>query len=436
MQFPQTRFDRDSDSDGLPDASDSCPTVSYAPAFDWNECAPLDQNPDNDPQPECKARERVFRMLVTDPAFITHIAFAVVRKGEVHFADAFSYLGMGNYAHDPEGVHRLFRIGSTTKSLVATAAKVMEENGQLALDDFVNDEDGSLGFGGDRTLRQLLSHQGAFKLDVGALHLWCYPDDLIRFWMEPDDLISPYYDSATYGNQGGGFEYSAFNYSLAGAHLTQRSTLPFAEVLQGHVFDRAGMCTAMFDGPRAVTTPIGGGWAVAEGPSMDVGPYINWVSPTDPLCEDNFYSSEDLPGDSYEWQLYFLDEAESEARDPAGGGIASVIDMAHFARSLLASYHGTGGLLSPQGVRELWTATSDLGCSPNCPYQPYYGLGFFTNSFTGNVITEVEHGGSRPGHSSAFVLRPEDNEAVSILVNADVSTVTLSNLAKAILDDF
>jgi hypothetical protein len=34
------------------------------------------------------------------------------------------------------------------------------------------------------------------------------------------------------------------------------------------------------------------------------------------------------------------------------------------------------------------------------------------------------------------VLRPQSSLAVAILANADVSTVTMSNLAKAILDDF
>jgi len=54
----------------------------------------------------------------------------------------------------------------------------------------------------------------------------------------------------------------------------------------------------------------------------------------------------------------------------------------------------------------------------------------------GELITEVEHGGSRAGYKSAFVIRPESNMAISILANADVSTVTMSNLAKTILDDF
>ena len=433
---PDSPADVDSDSDGLRDYEDACPRVLYRPGFDGSECAPLDQNPDNDPQPECKARERVFDLLVTNPSFVTHVAFSIVNEGQVHFADAFAYLGQGNYVHDPEGIHRLYRIGSTTKSLTAVAAKIMEEEGLLTLDDFVSDEDGSQVMNGVRTLRQLLSHLGAFGLDVGALHLFCYPENLAAFWLEPDDTVSPHYDSATYGNLGGGFEYSAFNYSLAGTYMAHMDADPFEAILQGLVLEPSGMCTAMFDGARAVTTPIGDTWAVSEGGSMHVGPYINWVSPADARCEDNFYSSEDLPGDDYDWQLYRLDEADAEARDPAGGAMASVIDMAHFASSLLASYHGTGGLLSPQGVRELWTATSNLGCSTSCPYQPYYGMGFFTNSIDGDPVFEVEHGGSRPGYTSAFVLRPESNQAACILVNADVSTVMLSQLAKTILDDF
>ncbi len=432
-----TRFDFDQDQDGILDFFDRCPTLEYAPGFDWQSCGPMDQNPGNDPQPECKARERVLSTLLTNGTFTTHIAFAVVKNGQLHFADAFEYLGQGQYRQDPNGIRRLYRVGSTSKSVVAVAAKVLEELDVLSLSDYVSDDDASkVPVGGKRQLRHLLSHQGAFKLDNGAIHLYCYPGDLGAFWAVPDDLVSPHYDSAVYGNLGGGYQYSAFNYSLAGAYLANQTGGSFEQVVQSIVFDSTGMCTATVDGDRAATTTIGDGWATAEGASMHVGPYINLVSPTDPLCVDNYYSSDDLYGDPYTWQLYRLDEAGAEARDPAGGVIASALDLAHFAESLLASYHGTGGIVSPAGIRELWAATSDLGCGGGCPYERYYGIGFFTDSLSGQPVHQVGHGGARPGFSTAFVLRPEANLAVAILANSDVSTVLMSNVAKAILDDF
>ncbi|GEM_PF-6334302 len=426
----------DSDQDGIPDTEDTCPLSIYTPQFDWGDCPPMDEYPDNDCQAECKARERVADMLLNSGRFVTEIAFAVVEDGELHFADAFSYIGQGNYVHNPAGVNRLYRVGSTSKAVTSVAAKALEEAGALSLDDFVDDEDATQKLvDGERTLRQLLSHQGAFKQDAGA-YLFCYPYGLTAFWPEPDDMVSPHYDSAVFGNLGGGFEYSAFNYSLAGAYLVNRTGVPFQELLQDGVFDGAGMCTAMLDGHRATNSPIGEGAAVSQGAVMHVGPYINLISPTDELCEDNFYSSEDLYGDPYTWQLYHLDEAAAEPRDPAGGVIASVIDMAHFAEALLASYHGAGGLISPIGIRELWEAQVDLGCYPSCPYERYYGIGFFTDTLPGEPVNQVGHGGSRAGYASAFVLRPEANRAVCILANADVSTVALSDLAKTILDDF
>jgi CubicO group peptidase (beta-lactamase class C family) len=330
----------------------------------------------------------------------------------------------------------LYRVGSTTKSITATAAKVLEESGGiLSLDDFVEDDDATQQPPpGDRTLRQLLRHQGAFKADSGV-RLFCYPGDLATFWAESDDLISPHYDSAVYGNLGGGYQYSAFNYSLAGAYLAHSTGESFAEVLQTRIFDASSMCTATLDGTRATGTTIGSDAGVSQAPVMHVGPWINFVAPTDPLCVDNYYSSEVLPEDPYTWLYYHLDEAAVEARDPAGGVIASVVDMAHFARTLLDSYHDRGGLLSPEGVRDLWDGVTNLGCSPNCPYEPYYGTGFFTDSQSRPTISQVEHGGSRAGFASAFVLRPEADLAVCVLANADVSTVALSNLAKVILDD-
>jgi CubicO group peptidase (beta-lactamase class C family) len=424
----------DADQDGLPDASDACPAVSYAPGFDWSDCPPLDQNPGNNIHPECKARERIVQLL----GLHNHVAFAVVKNGEVHFADAFKYLGAGQTGHDPDGIHRLYRTGSTSKPVCAVAAKILEEDGELSLDDFVSDDDGTqVLMDGEVALRGLLSHRGAFSLDNGALHLFCYPGNLAAFWAEPDDLVSPHYDSATWGNLGGGYNYSAFNYALAGAYLTHRAGESFEQIVQTRVFDPSGMCTATVDGLRAAASPIGGDvTGVGTGGSAVVGPYINLVSPTDTLCDDNYYSSEALPGDPYTFLPYRLDEASADVRDPAGGVIASVVDMAHFARTLLAGYHGAGTVISHEGVTDLWEATTDLEGHSHSVYHPYYGIGFFTDNVRGDPITQVGHGGSRAGYSSAFVLRPEANLAISILVDANASTVAMSDLAKIILDDF
>ena len=49
----------DADQDGIPDDEDTCPEVDYMPQFDWGDCLPMDEDPNNDCQPECKARERV-----------------------------------------------------------------------------------------------------------------------------------------------------------------------------------------------------------------------------------------------------------------------------------------------------------------------------------------------------------------------------------------
>ena len=45
--------------------------------------------------------------LLNSGRFVTEIAFAVVEDGELHFADAFSYVGQGQYVHNPAGVNRL-----------------------------------------------------------------------------------------------------------------------------------------------------------------------------------------------------------------------------------------------------------------------------------------------------------------------------------------
>jgi CubicO group peptidase (beta-lactamase class C family) len=424
---------QDTDSDGLPDAVDGCAEVAYAPGFEWTACDPMDLDPGNDASPECRARERVASILLTSGVYVGEIAFAVVVDGDVHFADAFRYLGAGTWGHDPDGVHRLYRVGSTSKAITATAAKVLDEEGVLSLTDAVDDEDGTEAVvDPQRSLRNLLSHDGAFSKDDGAIHLFCYPDNLTAFWAEPNDLVSPHYDSEMWGNLDGGYTYSAFNFALAGAYIAHRAGGSFESVIQSRLFDPMGMCTATVDEPRAAATVLAT-IGTSETSLMHVGPYINLVSPGDPLCVDNFYSSDDLYGDSYSWQAYRLDETSASTRDPAGGVIASVVDMAHFASDLLHSYHGTGGVLSPSGVRELWEAVIEI--PGGSPYQSHYGLGFFTGADPGQPIYEVEHGGARAGYRSGFVIRPEANLAISILAAGGEASI-VSGLGKTILDEF
>lgn len=427
----------DSDLDGLDDLADTCPRLRYRPGFAVGQCRPMDLDPTNDADPECKARERVARLMLQNGRFTTRMTFAVVRQGRLHVADAFEYVGQGRFVRDPAGVYRLYRIGSTSKAIVAVTAKILEEQRAVSFGDYVDATNaGRLLTNGQRTLGDLLGHRGCFKLDSGALHLFCYRGDLMSFWRDPDDLVSPRYDSPRYGNLGGGFEYSAFNYSLAGAYLANQTGRTLATLLQTLVFDPAGMCTATVDGARAAGSPIGAGYGVSQAAVMHVGPTINQVAPTDPRCVDNYYSSNALPNQGYTWLPYRLDEASAEARDPAGGVVASVVDLGHFAAALLRSYRAAGGLVSPAGIRDLWAGRSDLGCGTSCAYERYYGLGFFTDSLPGVPVNQVGHGGSRAGYASAFVLRPERHVAVCILANADVSTVAMSDVAKAILDDF
>ena len=428
---------QDADGDGLPDQQDSVPRVSYVPLFDARSCPPLDLDPSNNPTPQGMARERVARFLANESSPATRIAFAIVVDGSVHFADAFERLPNRSIRRDPQSIHRLFRVGSTTKPLVSVAAKILEEKRVLSFADFVDDADGTQKLsGGQVTLRQLLTHRGAFKRGDGHIYMYCFPGNLRAFWMVQDEFVSPRYGSSRFGNLAGGFEYSGFNYGLAGAYLEHKTGLAFDQVLQRYVFDRTRMATASLDAARAHKARIGGTVGTTKTSQMHVGPFVNLTAPTDPNAIDNYYSSNDVYGVSqYSQQSYRLDECAADARDPAGGVVASVIDLAHFARELIAAYHGRSALLTRAGLLDLWAPTHDYNCGSGCPYQRYYATGFFTGTPKGQPVVEVEHGGSRAGYNSVFVIRPEARTAISILVNANVDLLEMNRVGKRVLDD-
>ena len=56
--------------------------------------------------------EKTGRLVTVEEGCLTgglgaEVAFAVVKDGTVHFADAFTYVGPGEYVHNPDGIHLL-----------------------------------------------------------------------------------------------------------------------------------------------------------------------------------------------------------------------------------------------------------------------------------------------------------------------------------------
>jgi D-alanyl-D-alanine carboxypeptidase len=267
------------------------------------------------------------------------------------------------------------RIGSNTKSFIATVLLQLEAEHRLSLDDTVdrwlpgvvsgNGNDGST-----ITVRQLLNHTSGvydYVADPRVLtpylvqHDWNYvwtPQQLVAIAVSHPPLFAP----------GAQWSYSNTNYIIAGLIIqavTHNS--PIAEVYQRIVVP-LGLWHTTFPS----TDPT------VSGPHLE-GYYVNYQNVT-------YFS----PSWAY----------------TAGAIISNTEDLARFHRALF-----TGQLLPPAQQRELETTVPIGGTSQA------YGLGVFSEQLCGQVFWG--HDGDFPGYASLSLTSPDGSRQLSVAVNDD-----------------
>jgi CubicO group peptidase (beta-lactamase class C family) len=153
------------------------------------------------------------------------LVVGVVRGGElVHLADA----------GDPVGPDTQFRLGSITKTMTATIALQLRDEGRLSLDDLLYRHLPGTAVGGV-TLRQLLGHVSGMQREPDGPWWERAPGvDLDRLLAEvtPDKLAHPPYRSHHYSNLG---------YGLLGAVLQRITGLSWAAMVDERLLRPLGL---------------------------------------------------------------------------------------------------------------------------------------------------------------------------------------------------
>ncbi|MEV7122283.1 serine hydrolase domain-containing protein [Kitasatospora griseola] len=145
-----------------------------------------------------------------------------------------------------------FRIGSTTKNLVATVVLLLVAEGRLGLDDPAGGHLPGFGLDGRITVRMLLQHTSGIFNHTGEL----YEDGTIvlgvpwqgREWVEgrfrtylPEDLVRLSLSRPPRFAPGAGWSYANTNYVLARLVIEQVTGRPFAAELQRLVLGPLGL---------------------------------------------------------------------------------------------------------------------------------------------------------------------------------------------------
>ncbi len=282
--------------------------------------------------------------------------------------------GVGVLAHgSPETVdaQTQFRVASLSKMVLAATAMRLREEGRL---DFAQPATSYVPLTlqapfdpASVSVANLLTHTSGVP-DLGAdtkcatgagqLAAWFAAHDQQPLWSPPGALWN-------YSNQG---------FSIAGWIVEAASGQRFEDAVAQRVFGPAGMTTATYE-PSSVA--------------------VNHAT-----------------GRSGGQNISSIDAYDCEATRAPGGVIASVIDYAHFAETLLA---GGGTMLTPASVTAMETGYVDT--DQHLDGGEHYGFGLFVrDGWKGLHI--VRHEGSVLGYQSSIWMVPDQKFAVIVFFNA------------------
>lgn len=304
-------------------------------------------------------------------------AVAVVHDGEVVTTRGYGWADTGTESGEAVPVdpdRTLFRPGSVSKLVTATAVLQLVESGDVDLDTDVGaylDIDVPRSFDDPITLRHLLTHTAGFEERIrGLIGAEGTPVDL-RAALATDPPEQVYRPGTVPA-------YSNYGNALAGYVVERVSGEPFERYVQEHVLALAGMTTATFDQPVPddLQDRLALGYGTASGPSTGV---------------------------------------EVVGVPPAGALSASAADMARFMLALLGEPATGEQVLDADTLalmQEPALGEDDLGTLTGGLRM---GLGFFQEDRNGHRI--VGHGGDTNAFHSHLQLYPDERTGVFVTVN-------------------
>ena len=292
-------------------------------------------------------------------------AVAIVRGGGVVYAAGFGDADAEK--NHPVTPTTYFRIGSTTKVFVATAALLLASEGRLDLDRPVSDHvPGLAPKVGRLTMRQLLSHTAGLFDDAPMNG----PGDDGALGRE----VTSWTDEVVFLPPGRFFSYSNPGYWLAGHVIEKVAGEPFADAMKRLVFEPLGMRHSTFRPEAMARLPLA---APFDGRENELVP---------------------APNHAGTW--------------PSGSLYSNVRDLSQLAIALLSGGRVGGRQALPESVvAGLLTPRVDI---PERPGRRYgYGLVFETSRGASLVF----HTGGRAGYGSMIRLVPDEGLAVVALTN-------------------
>jgi serine beta-lactamase-like protein LACTB len=307
---------------------------------------------------------------------------AVLLEGEPVWSAGFGMSDLEDSA--PATSSTLFRLGSISKPITATAILQLSERGKLDLDAPVQKYcPAFLQKEWPITSRELLGHLGGIR-HYNADGKGDIPEDSARHFRSMEESLQIFARDPLVAKPGTKFSYSTYGYTLLGCVLEGAASEKYVDYVRENIFKPAGMAETQADDFFAV-----------------IPHRTRWYH-------------KDKSG-----TVRNAGVLDSSYKIPGGGLISSAEDMARFEAAILADK------LLARATRDLmWTSLKTADGQPTG-----YALGWGTSDRIG--VHVVAHTGGQQGTSTAFAIVPERHAGVVVLANMD--GVDANQLAEEIL---
>ena len=261
----------------------------------------------------------------------------------------------------------VFRLGSITKQFTAVAILMLEERGQLSLQDpierFIPDYPTH---GHKITVEHLLTHTSGIKSYTSMPDFWAdQKEDKAVL-----DHINVFRDQPMAFAPGERWDYNNSGYFLLGAIIENVSGRSYEDFLKQNIFDRLGMTHTYFDLPMKIIPGRVAGYGKGVN-GLENAAYISMTRPY------------------------------------AAGSLASTVD--DLAKWDAALY--TNDLIDQTTLKRAWTPFILNSGADN-----QYGYGWSICAYQGHTC--IEHGGGIHGFNTFAIRIPERRVYVAALMNA------------------
>ncbi len=299
------------------------------------------------------------------------VSVAVVENGVYEWAQGFGFADLENNA--PASEYTLYRLGSISKSLTATAAMELWERGQLNLDAPVQkycpafpEKPWPI------TTREVMGHLAGIRHyksgsqddpEIGNTRHFDDPIHAGLDFFKNDPLLS---------EPGTHYHYSTQGYTLVGCVIEGASSEHYVDFVRQNVFVPAGMDETQADN------------------RFKIIPY-----------RTRFYRKTDSG------TIENSDFLDSSYKIPGGGWLSSAQDMAKFEVAILSDK-----LMKPSTRDLMWTPLK-----PTDGSKDDYGLGWVSREEQG--IHVVGHDGGQQGTTTDFTIAPAQRAGVVVFTNME-----------------